>query len=361
MKVLTVLGARPQFVKAATVSRELAKDNEISEVILHTGQHFDKNMSDVFFDEMQIPQPNYNLNINNLSHGAMTGQMLEKIEEIIQKENPDYILVYGDTNSTLAGAIAAKKIHIKVAHVEAGLRSFNMKMPEEINRILTDRISDVLFCPTDVALHNLSKEGFDNFECEIVKNGDVMLDAAMFYSEMSDQKSNICNELNHNEFAICTIHRPENTDVQENLSGIINAINEISTKIPIVLPLHPRTKKIMAENGIKTEFDVIEPVGYLDMISLLKNCKFVMTDSGGMQKEAYFFKKQCITMREQTEWTELIENGWNTIVGADRNKILNSASDILSDNLNKKPWEDIYGEGNASEVIVSSLKKFHIS
>lgn len=238
-KILTILGARPQFIKAGSVSREIAKHKEIQEVIVHTGQHYDNNMSDIFFDEMKIPKPDYNLNINGLSHGAMTGLMLERIEEILIEEKPDWVLVYGDTNSTLAGALAASKLHIKIAHIEAGLRSFNMKMPEEINRILTDRVSSILFCPTEAAIENLSNEGYENLECKIVKSGDVMQDGALFYKSLS-KKPNIGIFEN---YILSTIHRAENTDDIVRLSSIIEALNELNRKKQVILPLHPRTKK----------------------------------------------------------------------------------------------------------------------
>ncbi len=315
-KIVTVVGARPQFVKAATLSRQFSRVG-VEEILVHTGQHFDTNMSDVFFEEMEIPKPNYQLDIHGVGHGAMTGRMLEGIEEILLKEKPNALLVYGDTNSTLAGALAGAKLHIPVIHVEAGLRSFNMEMPEEVNRILTDRISNLLLCPTDTAIQNLEREGFENFDITIVKNGDVMQDAALFYSQKSNEKSTILKTLGLNKFILGTIHRQENTDNPKNLQGIVDALNEIHKQIPVVVPLHPRTKNILNEQQITTDFYPIDPIGYFDMISLLKNCEMVLTDSGGVQKEAFFFQKQCITMREQTEWVELVENGFNTLTGSD--------------------------------------------
>ncbi|MFP5471499.1 MAG: non-hydrolyzing UDP-N-acetylglucosamine 2-epimerase [Bacteroidia bacterium] len=357
MKILTIIGARPQFVKAAAVSREIKKHSDLTEIIVHTGQHFDKNMSDVFFEEMQIPQPNYNLNINSVGHGAMTGRMLEGIEEIILKEKPDVVMVYGDTNSTLAGALAAKKLHVKVAHVEAGLRSFNMAMPEEINRVLTDRISDILFCPTQQAIDNLKAEGFDNFPCRIELCGDVMQDAAMYYSQFSSEKSMVINDLQleRNNYILTTIHRQENTDDFDKLKKIIAALNQLNNeRCKLVLPIHPRTKKIVESNNINLDFITIPPVGYFDMIELIKHSKLVITDSGGLQKEAFFFKKQCITIREQTEWTELIEGKFNTLLPASElntllktfDKIENQASNF---NVN------LYGNGKASENIITTL------
>jgi len=353
-KIVTVVGARPQFVKAAAVSRAISK-TDIKEIIVHTGQHFDSNMSNIFFEEMQIPTPDYNLEINGVGHGAMTGRMLEGIETVLEKEKPDCLLVYGDTNSTLAGALAAKKMDIPVAHIEAGLRSFNMKMPEEVNRILTDRISDFLFCPTQTAINNLNREGYENIDTNIILSGDVMQDAAIFYSAFSEEKSSVINDLKlqKERFVLSTIHRQENTDNLDNLKDIISALNKINNSIPVVLPLHPRTKNILEKNKIVANFTIIEPVGYFDMIELLKNCKLVMTDSGGLQKEAYFFKKHCITMRDQTEWVELIENGFNILTGANREKILKAFSEM---SIKKSDFSiNLYGGGNASEKIIDCL------
>jgi len=349
MKIITVIGARPQFIKAAAVSREFVKHSNIEEIIIHTGQHFDTNMSDVFFEQMHIPKPHYNLDINGLSHGAMTGQMLEKIEEVLIKEKPDWVLVYGDTNSTLAGVLAAKKLHIKIAHVEAGLRSFNAQMPEEINRILTDRISDILFCPTDIAVSNLKQEGFDNIQSKVVKSGDVMQDAAMFYSRLSKEPDFLVPK----KFILATIHRAENTDSPERLSNIIESFNEISRELDIILPLHPRTKQLIEKYGLKLNFTVVEPVGYLEMVYLLQHCELVMTDSGGLQKEAFFFKKPCITLRDETEWVELVENGFNILVGANKDKILDCFMHI-----NNKTYDfniNLYGMGKASNNIYKEL------
>lgn len=353
MKIVTVVGARPQFVKAAVVSRVVSNTPDIKEIIVHTGQHFDLNMSDVFFKEMQIPAPDYFLNINGLNHGAMTGQMLEKIEEVLLKENPDWVLVYGDTNSTIAGALAAAKLHIKVAHVEAGLRSFNMNMPEEINRILTDRLSTVLFCPTDAAVQNLKAEGYDHFNLNVVKTGDVMYDAAMFYVKNAYKpEANIPQE-----FILCTLHRAENTDNKENLSSIFSALEEISKETQVVLPLHPRTKKKLEDINYdfkNSNICFISPVGYFEMIWLLQNSKLVMTDSGGLQKEAFFFKKYCITLRQETEWIELIENNVNFLAGNDKGKI----SDIYNNmKISDKEKFDLplYGNRDAGQVIINSL------
>ena len=289
MKILTIIGARPQFIKAATLSRVIRGRDDIEEVIVHTGQHFDANMSSIFFEQMDIPEPDYNLDINSLNHGAMTGRMLAGIEKIIMKERPDVVVVYGDTNSTIAGALAAKKLHIPVAHVEAGLRSFNMKMPEEINRIMTDRISDYLFCPTSTAVENLTKEGFDNDVVHIENIGDVLLDAALFYSRR-EKKPEI--QVPH-RFILSTVHRAENTNDLCRLRNIINSLNEINDDIPVIVPMHPRTQKIISGNKLSVDFTVIDPVGYLEMIYLLKRCSLVITDSGGLQKEAFFFQKPC--------------------------------------------------------------------
>ena len=377
MKIITILGARPQFIKAGTVSRAIMEHNQslvdgflfldkeeqkqletknqklITELIVHTGQHFDANMSDIFFDEMKIPKPDYNLNINGLNHGAMTGQMLEKIEEVLLKERPDWVMVYGDTNSTIAGALAASKLHIKVAHIEAGLRSFNMNMPEEVNRILTDRISNILFCPTQSAVDNLEKEGYKTLDIKIVKNGDVMQDGALFYKDLS-VKPNI--ELADN-YILSTIHRAENTDNPQRLEAIFKALNEIAKEIQIVLPLHPRTKNILKTSNIElsTNITIIEPIGYLKMVYLIKNSKMIMTDSGGLQKEAFFFQKPCITLRDETEWVELIKKKFNVLAGADQNKILDLYHNYeFSSNFDV----DLYGGGNASKQIISKLINF---
>lgn len=355
MNLLTIIGARPQFIKAAAVSRKIKEHSSIQEIIVHTGQHFDKNMSEIFFEEMSIPKPNYNLQVHGLPHGAMTGRMLEGIEDIILKEKPDMLMVYGDTNSTLAGALAAKKMHIKLAHVEAGLRSFNYAMPEEINRILTDRISDILFCPTDAAIENLKKEGFEHFPWKIVKCGDVMQDAAMYYSNFSAQKSTLIDQLNLHgkKFVLCTIHRQENTDAIENLKSIINALNKISKETTIVFPAHPRTQQILKKEKLAVNFQTIDPVGYFDMIELLKHCSMVITDSGGLQKEAFFFQKHCVTVREQTEWVELVEHGFSTIAGTDEAKIY-KAYKALSEKQSDFNV-DLYGNGKACEIIVKQL------
>ena len=353
MKLITIIGARPQFIKAAAVSREIAQHTNIEEIIVHTGQHFDANMSEIFFTQMQIPKPNYNLQINSLSHGAMTGRMIEKIEEVLMIEKPDWVLVYGDTNSTISGSLAAKKLHIKVAHVEAGLRSFNRNMPEEINRILTDKISDLLLCPTDTAVQNLQNEGIGNNSlARIMKCGDVMQDAAIFYSDLAQKPEIEVPE----QFILATIHRAENTDDPKRLTSIFNALTEISNEIPIVLPLHPRTKMKIKNLKFKNEnINIIKPIGYLEMIYLLKTCSLVMTDSGGLQKEAFFFKKPCVTLRDETEWVELVENGFNKVVGADEDKIISGYQEMskIKNNYNI----NLYGNGEASKKIITELLK----
>ena len=356
MKVLTVIGARPQFVKAAALSREFAKHDNVEEILVHTGQHFDANMSDIFFTEMEIPKPKYNLDINSVGHGAMTGRMLEGIEEILLKEKPDLLLVYGDTNSTTAGALAARKLHIKVAHVEAGLRSFNMEMPEEVNRIITDRISDYLFCPTQTAIDNLENEGYNNIDIQIVKSGDVMQDAATFYAKKSVEKSTVIKDNNLDKFILTTLHRADNTDDIDRLSDIVEALNEIhSTICPIVLPLHPRTKAKLISHNLKLNVKLIDPVGYFDMIELIKNSSLVMTDSGGLQKEAFFFEKNCVTMRDQTEWVELIKANVNVLVGANKSKIIAETKVMMSQVSNFNV--DLYGNGVACKNIVDYLLK----
>lgn len=354
-KILTVVGARPQFVKAATLSRQFQLLG-VQEVLVHTGQHFDANMSEVFFEEMEIPRPAYNLDIHGMGHGAMTGRMLEGIEEILLKEKPDALLVYGDTNSTLAGALAASKLHIPVIHVEAGLRSFNMQMPEEVNRILTDRISSILFCPTQAALQNLKDEGFDAMPIEIHQSGDVMQDAAMFYARKAEEKSDILDKHQLGKFILATIHRQENTDDPEKLRAIVEALNEIHHHTPVVVPLHPRTRQILAKNNLTPDFLTIDPVGYFDMIMLLKSCEMVMTDSGGVQKEAFFFAKKCITLREQTEWVELVENGFNTLAGSDKNTIIAAYQNALTQTPDFSI--NLYGNGVAAETIANTIKSY---
>ncbi len=354
MKVLTIIGARPQFIKAGIVSLTMRNYPSIEEVLVHTGQHFDDNMSDIFFRQMEIPEPKYNLSINNLGHGAMTGRMLEAIEVILMKEKPDCCVVYGDTNSTLAGALAAKKLHIPVLHIEAGLRSFNMNMPEEINRILTDRISDVLFCPTATALNNLEKEGFNQFKCKVFQSGDVMQDAAMHFSEQTTSANSMLL-LPEKSYILATIHRAENTDMPDRLREIILALNLLAEKWQVVLPLHPRTKKILLDSNIKLNFSTTDPIGYLEMLQLIKGASLVLTDSGGLQKEAFFFRKYCITLREETEWTELVENGYNYLAGHKSESIV-SLSQLYFGKEIQEPV-NLYGDGKAADFICKSIKE----
>ncbi|MBU1918293.1 MAG: UDP-N-acetylglucosamine 2-epimerase (non-hydrolyzing) [bacterium] len=368
-KILTIIGARPQFVKAAVVSRAMQqKPVKFKEIIVHTGQHYDANMSQVFFDEMQIPTPDYHLEIGGGSHGEMTGKMLIKIEEVIVKEKPDVVLVYGDTNSTLAGALAAVKLHIPVAHVEAGLRSYNRMMPEEHNRVLTDHVSDYLFCPTETAVENLSKEGLApcalRLTPQVFNTGDVMYDAFLFYSELAKEKSTIIHNLNleDNDFILCTIHRAENTDDQERLRNIFEALNEIAQEKTIILPMHPRTRKILSDKSLtpcalrlEPNLQLIDPVSYFDMLMLLKNSQLVMTDSGGVQKEAFYAKKPCVTMRDETEWVETVTGGYNMIVGANKERILSGSQAMM--NCQADFSQKLYGNGAAGELIVQSLIK----
>ncbi len=355
MKLITIIGARPQFIKAAIVSK-LLQDTTVKEVIIHSGQHYDTYMSDIFFSEMSIADPQYKLNINQLNHGSITGRMMEHIENILLDERPDYIMVYGDTNTTLAGALSAKKLNIGVIHVEAGLRSFNMDMSEEINRILTDRMSDILFCPTTNAMSNLKREGYENYNTRIIMCGDVMEDAAKHFSDISEKYSNIIQEINLNksEYLLCTIHRAENTDNPKRLKQLVNALNYLAEDYEVILPLHPRTKAKLESDKLQLNIRTIEPVGYLDMISLLKNCSIVMTDSGGLQKEAYFFNKYCLTLRDETEWVELVENGFNYLVGTDQGEIIKRLRALLSQDFNKTV--QLYGGGEAAIKIVKTLE-----
>jgi UDP-N-acetylglucosamine 2-epimerase len=329
MKILTVVGARPQFVKLAPLSKIL-RENGINEIIVHTGQHYDENMNDLFFKELEIPEPDYNLGIGSGNHGEQTGRMLIEIEKIILKEKPELVIVYGDTNSTLAGALAASKLHIKLAHVEAGLRSFNKRMPEEINRVLTDHVSDILFCPTQTAVENLKNEGITK---GVYLVGDVMFDALLHFSKISDMKSNILERLNikPKEYYLATIHRAENTDNYERLKNILTAFSKMDEIV--VFPIHPRTRKMINYYGLddlleNNNVKVIDPVGYLDMLKLEKNAKAILTDSGGVQKEAFWLKVPCITLRDETEWIETVNLGWNRLVGSDVEKILKAVRDL---------------------------------
>jgi len=351
LEILTVIGARPQFIKAATVSRVIGGRDGIREIIVHTGQHYDANMSDIFFEELSIPKPDFHLGIGNANHGAMTGRQLEAIETVIIERKPDLVLVYGDTNSTLAGALAAAKLHIPVAHIEAGLRSFNRKMPEEINRILTDHVSEKLMAPTDRAMTNLLNEGLEESRLYLV--GDVMYDASLFYRSQArapDWAAKIDLELD--QFVLATVHRAENTDDPERLQGIFDGLARV--ELPVVLPLHPRTRARLAEYEIQpaAHLHLVNPVGYLEMVWLESRCRILITDSGGVQKEAYFFRKPCVTLRDETEWVELVELGWNQLVGSDSGAIAEAIKKA------RRPQTDqaIYGMGNAAELVVQALE-----
>jgi len=368
IKIISIVGARPQFIKAGTISRAIVEhnrrspDSEIMHSIIHTGQHYDENMSEVFFRELEIPKPDYNLGVGSGSHGKQTGRMLEKIEVVLLKEKPDCVIVYGDTNSTLAGALAAAKLHISVAHVEAGLRSFNRRMPEEINRIMTDHISDILFCPTETAVKNLSREGISK---GIYQVGDVMYDSVLFYAEKAksiEQKTLKKLNVQPRSFYLATVHRAENTENSDRLQSIFNALRDVSSpQSPTLLPLHPRTKKRFVEIGLGKSNDVqiIEPVSYLEMIALERNARAILTDSGGVQKEAYWFKVPCITLREETEWVETVESGWNTLAGANKKNIINAAGaykKFRSDSPNT-----VYGNGHAAHQICEVLQRWQAS
>lgn len=362
MKIVTVLGARPQFIKAAAVSRAIRRAAEggsaLSEVIVHTGQHFDANMSDVFFTELDIPRPNHLLGISGLGHGAMTGRMLEGIEALLQSERPDWVLIYGDTNSTLAGALAAAKLHIPVAHVEAGLRSFNMRMPEEVNRILADRVSALLLCPTTVAVENLSAEGVTKGVHNV---GDVMFDVSLFYRERARVESQVLDRLGveFGKFALVTVHRAENTDDLAPLTGIVTALGEISKRLKVVLPLHPRTRKLLETHGLLAGLGnaiVTEPLAYLDMVALEQAAATILTDSGGVQKEAFFYDVPCITMRDETEWVETVACGANRLVGASTPAILEAFESVMAGGragASVRP----YGDGAAADHIVTLLQR----
>jgi UDP-GlcNAc3NAcA epimerase len=367
-KIATIIGARPQFIKAATVSRSISGFNAagprkdsgslLHETIIHTGQHFDANMSEVFFRELDIPAPDYNLGIGGGSHGENTGRMIESIETALVKEQPDWVIVYGDTDSTLAGALAAAKLHIPVAHVEAGLRSYNRYMPEEINRIVADQLSTLLFCPTRTAMENLEKEGFPHQLTKrtrqaVVNVGDVMFDAALYYGDRAQEKSRIIQTLalSPKKFVLATIHRAENTDKPERLHSIMAALNWIASEMPVILPLHPRTKQKL----VLTDFPAvtfIDPLGYLDMVMLEKNARIIVTDSGGVQKEAYFHGVPCVTVRDETEWVELVEVGANILAGAHSDNIIAAFQQMYN---RKIPVDRLYGEADSAGKIIEKL------
>lgn len=365
MKILTVLGARPQFIKAGSVSREIERRRslgaDVQEIVIHTGQHFDANMSDVFFSELGLAKPAYHLDIQGGTHGAMTGRMLAEVERVLLAEMPDAVLVYGDTNSTLAGALAAVKLHIPVAHVEAGLRSFNMAMPEEVNRILTDRISRWLFTPTDVAAQHLVREGF--VADQIIPVGDVMYDVALHHGSRVSAQGGLLGILSEQfglksgTYCLATVHRAENTDHPDRLAAIVDALMVFAQEVPVVWPLHPRTRGALVKQGrldvLARSVILIDPVGYLDMVQLEKHAALIATDSGGVQKEAFFYNVPCVTLRDETEWVELVEASWNRLVStADATSILTALHTSLG-TIGKEVTP--YGAGDAAIRIVQRL------
>jgi len=383
MKIITIVGARPQFIKAAAVSRMIQEFNRrsqtrlyekkrIQEILVHTGQHYDYLMDKVFFEELELPRPDYHLGVGSGSHGRQTGVMIERIETVLQKEKPEVLMVYGDTNSTLSGALAAAKLNIPVAHVEAGLRSYNRTMPEEINRLLTDHLSAFLFCPTDQAVWNLLKEGIKDGRTKIVKNvGDVMYDSILYYSKIAEKKIPIFHGLNlinpqsvppgrdNPQYYLATLHRAENTDDPKVLNSILKALNEIGRNTSVILPLHPRTKKMMKVHHLFSEFKnikFIEPVSYLNMLKLEKNAEAILTDSGGVQKEAYWFKVPCLTLREETEWVETVKSGWNVLVGTGPKKIVQGLN-VFGKGRPSKRGMGIFGDGRASGKIIQILMR----
>jgi UDP-GlcNAc3NAcA epimerase len=371
MKVVTIVGARPQFIKAATVSRAIQAFNrrhrskkKIQEILVHTGQHYDYLMDKVFFKELEIAKPDYYLGVGSASHARQTATMLERIELVLQKEKPEAVMVYGDTNTTLAGALAAAKLNIPVAHVEAGLRSFNRAMPEEINRLLTDHLSSLLFCPTDGAVKNLSREGIKDGKTKVVKKvGDVMYDSILYYSEIAEKKSKILEDLGFRnqqsaignlQYYLATLHRAENTDNIKRLTSILKALNKIGKNVPVVLPLHPRTKKMIKAYHLVPEtrnIKLIEPASYLDMLVLERNARAILTDSGGVQKEAYWFKVSCFTLREETEWVETVKSGWNRLVKPGEKKIVETVRNLKAMK-RLSGQKGIFGDGKASERII---------
>ena len=376
IKIVTIIGARPQIIKAAALSRAIKNNfaNSITEIIVHTGQHYDSSMSSVFFEELAIPQPNYNLNVGSGSHGKQTATMIAGIEEILEKEKPNCLVVYGDTNSTLAGAVAASKIHIPIVHIEAGLRSFNKSMPEEVNRILCDHVSTLLFSPTKAGYSNLLQEGFkeNNLSAassdhpKIYHCGDVMYDNSLHFATVAEQKTTVMNDLKleKNNFVLATIHRNNNTDETSRLSSIFNAFNELSQhhKITFVVPLHPRTAKLLEQNLDAAVYQtliknslvkIIEPVSFLEMTALEKNAKLIVTDSGGVQKEAFFFEKPCVILRAQTEWVELVECGAARLADADLIKIKTAFNHFIDHTELKFP--PIFGDGKAAEFICKEM------
>ena len=353
LKLLTIVGARPQIIKSASLSRAIKTkfSSNISEVLVHTGQHYDDNLSAVLFKELGIPKPKFNLNINKLSHGAMTGRMIERLEQVCVGENPDWIVVYGDTNSTLAGAIVASKLNVKLAHVEAGLRSLNVSMPEEVNRVVTDRVSSLLFCPNEVAVKNLISEGYKNFSNVNFKNvGDIMYESALCFIGQS-KKPSASFDLVKNNYVLATIHRAEILANRDKLASVISALNIINESTKVVAPFHPRTIESIKKYKLEANFNILPPVSYLEMLWLIDNSKIVFTDSGGLQKEAFFFRKVCLIAREETEWIELLESGNSILIGYDTNKIITEYNKIE----NFKPAPNLFGDGNTSEQILNSI------
>ncbi len=372
MKIVTVVGARPQFIKAGAVHRAIEKSNRgrkrIREIWVHTGQHYDYMMDKVFFEELKLSKPDYHLGVGSGSHAWQTGKMLERIEMVLQKERPEAVIVYGDTNSTLAGALAAAKLKIPIGHVEAGLRSYSPTMPEEINRLLTDHLSTFLFCPTYLAVRNLSMEGIKDRRTKVVKNvGDVMYDSILYYSKIAEKRSRILKHLGFDtrhgtrgaSYYLATLHRAENTDDPRRLTSVCRALNEIGKGTPVVLPLHPRTKKKIKVSHLFSEFNkikFIEPVSYLDMLTLERNAKAILTDSGGVQKEAYWLRVPCITLRQETEWVETIKSGWNVLTGTEGKRIQREVHRLELRSRHPE-GNKIFGDGKAAEKIVQILRK----
>lgn len=353
MKIVTIVGARPQFIKLAPLSKALRENHE--EILLHTGQHYDLELSSLIFQQLGIPLPDYNLEIGSGTHSSQTGEMLKGIEDVLVKEEPDLVIVFGDTNSTLAGALAAVKLQIEIAHVEAGLRSYNRKMPEEINRIITDHISNILFSPTDSATENLKKEG-------IVKGvfnvGDIMIDSLLNNIDIANSQSNVLSKLNidSNKYLLMTLHRQENTENEQDMRQLLDALKGVDEKI--IFPIHPRTKVFLRKHGLfknieGSNIQVIRPVGYLDFLKLLGNCRKILTDSGGVQKEAYILKKPCITMRNETEWIETIEDGWNILVGLNGGRVEDAINNFNPANQQR----NVFGIGNSIEKMVNVINE----
>ena len=371
IKLLTIIGARPQIIKAAAISRAVREKfaGQVEEKILHTGQHYDENMSGVFFGELGIPKPDYNLGVGSGTHGTQTAKMIAGIEEVLTKEHFDGMILYGDTNSTLAGAVAASKLHVPVFHIEAGLRSYNMSMPEEINRIVCDQVSSICFAPTETAMRNLRAEGFETSDAtfangkkrRIVKTGDVMYDNSMWFSKIADKKYNTQED---REYALATIHRDNNTDSKERLTSIFKAIEEIAKEIRVVLPLHPRTLKMMEVNLTKEmrqrikdnkRIEIIEPASFLKMTALEKHARIILTDSGGVQKEAFFFERPCVILRPETEWVEITEHGAGIIADAQYDRIVGAYRELVGRKVNFPP---LFGDGKASEQILDEIVKY---